>query len=246
MPNRLSNAPHPISILLWNANGLLHQKNEISAFLLTNSIDILLISEAHLTPNSSFKLPNYLTYHCDHPDGAAHAGSAILIKSNIKHTILPPYQNNCIQATNIALTLNHIPTTISSAYFRPGIKISSDDFSRYFSSLGNHYLVGGDFNSKHPRWGFSSPNTRGRTLNNFILNQNLKIISPSNPTYWPSHTNRQPDVLEFFITTLPSHIKHNISNSSDLSSDHTPILLSLNDISTTMKNYPTITPGKTN
>ncbi|KAL4120963.1 hypothetical protein QTP88_013557 [Uroleucon formosanum] len=32
----------------------------------------------------------------------------------------------------------------------------------------------------------------------------------------------------------------------DLSSDHTPILLTLNDTSTATKNYPTITPGKTN
>jgi hypothetical protein len=110
----------------------------------------------------------------------------------------------------------------------------------------NCFLVGGDFNAKHPQWGFSQPNTRGRTLNRFIHDHNLKIISPPNPTYWPSHANRRPDVLDFFITTLPSHIKYTITNSSDLSSDHTPILLTLNDTSTATKNRPTITPGKTN
>jgi hypothetical protein len=203
MINRQNIIHHPISILLWNANGLLHQKNELSAFLLLNSIDLLLISETHLTPNSSFKLPGYIMNHCDHPDGSAHADSAILIKPNIKHTILPSFQNNCIQATIIALTLNHIPTIISLAYFHFGIKISTVELSRYFTSLGNNFLIGGDFNSKYPWWGFTSPNTRGRLLNNFLLNHNLKIISPSNSTYWLSHANRQPNVLEFFITSLP-------------------------------------------
>lgn len=246
MTNRQSNIHHPIAILLWNANGLIHQKNELSAFLKSKSIDILLISESHLTPNSSFKIPGYSTHLCNHPDGTAHAGSAIIIKSFIKHTILPPYQNNTIQATNISLTLNHIPTTISSAYFRPGQVINSNDFTLFFRSLGNHFLVGGDFNSKHPSWGFSSPNTRGRALNNFIQNNNLKIISPPNPTYWPSHNNRRPDVLEFFVTNLPSHINHTIINTSDLSSDHTPVILTLNNTHTSTTNYPTITPGKTN
>lgn len=158
----------PISIFLWNAKGLIHQENELSAFLLLNSINILLISQAHFTPNFPFKLFGYLTYHCDHSDGSAHAGLAILLKSNIKHTKISSYQNKCIQAINIALTLNHIPTTISSVYFLPGTKISTDDLSHNFSSLGYHFLISGDFNSTHSWWGFSSPNTRGRVINNFF------------------------------------------------------------------------------
>jgi hypothetical protein len=119
---------------------------------------------AYLTPNSFFHISGiihiyiiHLTYHCDHPDGSAHAGSAILIKSDIKHTLPPPYQNNSIQATNILVLLNHIPTTISSAYFRPSIKLNNDDFFLFFKSFGNHFLVGGDFNAKYPRWGLAFP-----------------------------------------------------------------------------------------
>lgn len=74
MINRHQTIRHPLTILLWNANGLIHQKNELQTFLSQNHIDILLISEGHLTINSSCKIPGYLTYHCDHPDGTAHAG----------------------------------------------------------------------------------------------------------------------------------------------------------------------------
>ncbi|KAL4136344.1 hypothetical protein QTP88_007892 [Uroleucon formosanum] len=192
-----NNIQHPITLFLWNANGLIHQKNELKALLHTLNLDLILISEAHLTPNTSFKIPGYQTYHCDHPDNTAHAGSAILIKSDIKHFILPSFQS-------------------------------------------------GDFNSKHTAWGSRIINTRGRILYNISVNKSLKFISPPNPTYWPTHQNRLPDTLDFFLTNLPNHINYSISNSTDLSSDHTPVLLCLNDHYVDKTTYPTITPGKTN
>ncbi|KAL4136298.1 hypothetical protein QTP88_007846 [Uroleucon formosanum] len=238
-----NNIHHPISILLWNANGLIHQKLELKAFLNLNPVHLLLISEAHLTKNSHCNFPGYTLYQCSHPDGTAHAGSAILIKNNIKHTSLPPYQTDSFQATNIRLTLNNIPTTISSIYCPPRSKINTADFNKFFSSLGNNFIAGGDFNSKHPSWGSRTTNTRGRALNNLISNKALKILSPQYPTYWPSHQNRQPDILDFFISTLPNHISATIKNSADLSSDHSPVILILNDSSVKTKSYPTLTPG---
>lgn len=246
MTNRQNNILHPITILLWNSNGLINQKQELQAFLTLNPIDILLISEAHLTINSHCNFHGYIIHQCNHPDGTAHAGSAILIKSNIKHSPLPSYQNESFQATNIRIILNNIPTTISSVYCPPRSKITTTDFSHYFSAIGNNYIVGGDFNSKHPSWGSRTTNTRGRALNNLITTKALKTIAPTNPTYWPSHSNRQPDILEFFITTLPNHISYSIKNSSDLSSDHTPIILTLNDTSIKTKTNSTLTAGNIN
>ncbi|KAL4149712.1 hypothetical protein QTP88_003589 [Uroleucon formosanum] len=240
------NIQQSLSILLWNANGLNQQKNELKAFLQLSHVDIILISEAHLTLNSSFKLPGYISYHYDQPSGNAHAGSAIIIKSNIKHSTLPSYQSNSIQATNIKINLNHIPTTISSAYFPPQAKLNSNELTNYLLSIGNNYLIGSDFNCKHTSWDSRITNTRGRILHNVIQNKNLKFLFPPNPTYWPTHQNRQPDILDFFITNLPNHINRNISNLSDLSSDHTPVLLTLNDHVTLKTTYPTLTPGKIN
>jgi hypothetical protein len=117
------NIKHSLSILLWDTNVLYQQKNELKAFLQITDIDIILINEAHLTLNSLFKFPGYLIYHCDHPSGTAHAGSAIIIKSNLKHYLLPPFQNDSILATNIQIILNHIPTNILSAYFPPQAKL---------------------------------------------------------------------------------------------------------------------------
>jgi hypothetical protein len=54
-----NNINHPISILLWNENGLIHQKQEFQAFLTINLIDIFSISEAYLTNNSHCNIPGY-------------------------------------------------------------------------------------------------------------------------------------------------------------------------------------------
>jgi hypothetical protein len=45
------------------------------------------------------KILNYNVYYANHPDGTAHAGSAIIIKSNLKHHIQQPQITNKIQGT---------------------------------------------------------------------------------------------------------------------------------------------------
>lgn len=104
MINRLNNIHHSISILQWNANGLIHQKLELQAFLSYNRIHILLISKAHLTTNFQCNIPRCTLYQCNHPNGTAHAGSAISINYNIKHTSLSPYQTDSFYMSYAYLT----------------------------------------------------------------------------------------------------------------------------------------------
>jgi exonuclease III len=66
-----------LRISAWNANGLKHHIQEIILFLNINKIDILLVSESHTTEHSFIKMPHYTIYYANHPDGTAHAGSAI-------------------------------------------------------------------------------------------------------------------------------------------------------------------------
>lgn len=75
---------------------------------------------------------------------------------------------------------------------------------------------------------------------NVIKNQNLSISTPNKPTYWPSHPNRQPDMLDFFITSISNSIDKQVENLYSLSSDHSPIILRLNCNTTpTQKNSQT-------
>lgn len=55
-------------------------------------------------------------------------------------------------------------------------------------------------------------------------NTSYTFISPKGPTYWLQYQNRHTDILDFFLSSLPRHIKHSVNNLSDLNSDHVPIL----------------------
>jgi exonuclease III len=89
-----------IRIAVWNSNGLNNHIGEIPIFLKTNKIDILLIAESRTTKRSVIKIPYYTIYYANHPDGTAHAGSALIMKSQLKHYVLEPYITNKIQITN--------------------------------------------------------------------------------------------------------------------------------------------------
>jgi len=78
-----------LRITQWNANGLANHKPELHQFLRDPNTDILLISETHFTDRTVFKLPGYSTYHCNHPDGTAHGGAAILIRTTLQNNEAP-------------------------------------------------------------------------------------------------------------------------------------------------------------
>lgn len=61
----------------------------------------MLTSETHFTKKIYFKIPNYNLFHTMHSDGTAHGGSAILIKSNIKHHEYSAFSSEHIQAIAI-------------------------------------------------------------------------------------------------------------------------------------------------
>ena len=70
-----------------------------------NIIDILPISETHFTMKSYFKIPQYNVYYTNHPDGNAHAGTAVIVKQTISHYELPKYEEDFLQATSIRVRI---------------------------------------------------------------------------------------------------------------------------------------------
>jgi hypothetical protein len=80
-------------------------------------------------------LPHYTIYYANHPDGRAHTGSAIIIKSTTEHYELEPFIMNKIQCT----ILQH--------------SISAEEYEHFLSQLGTYYLVASDWNAKNTAWG---------------------------------------------------------------------------------------------
>lgn len=95
-----------LNIANWTANGLMHNKNELRAYLLTQNIDIAITTETHLRPSDRFKIPNYYTYRKDRKDRQG-GGVALFIKKNIKHNPIPNTpENSEIESTGLQLEIN--------------------------------------------------------------------------------------------------------------------------------------------
>lgn len=53
------------------------------------------------------------------------------------------------------------------------------------------------------------------------------FISPPEPIYWLSHRNRQSDILDLLLSTIPRHIKITIKNLDDQVCDRSPVILQI-------------------
>lgn len=134
-----------LCIAEWNANGLPNHKLELMQFLQDNTIDVLLVSEKHFTDQTVLNIPNYSIYPCNHLDGTAQGGTAILIRNAIQHYQVP--QTHKIQAAIIQITAQPWSFNIAAMYSPPRHKIDVEDYEHFLHHLGNKFIMGGDWNA---------------------------------------------------------------------------------------------------
>jgi hypothetical protein len=96
----------------------------------------MLISETHLTEKSYLKLPNYKTYHTNHPAGTARGGTAIIIKNCIKHNRLNNYSQDFLQANSVSVENSAGLLTISAIYLPPRHTVKQEQFEDFYNALG--------------------------------------------------------------------------------------------------------------
>lgn len=235
-----------LKLALWNANGLGKHCQEVKTFLKNHKLDIMLISETHFTTWTYFKIPGYDTYNTKHPDGTAHGGTAIIIRNSLKHHELPKYKCDHIQATSIEVEDWDGPITISSIYSPPRHSISEQEYQAFFNTLGNRFVAGGDYNAKHTNWGSRLINQKGRELFKTICAKNYQHISTGKPTYWPTDREKIPDLLDFCVIKNISFKNIKASSCEDLSSDHSPVIITLGSTVLSKESSPQLSNRYTN
>jgi hypothetical protein len=187
----------------------------------------MLVSETRFTDRSYVRIFGYTVHHTNHPSGNAQGGTAVIIKNSIKHAEMEKYDKDYLQATTILINELNFPLLLSAIYCPPRHAITEDDFSRYFNTLGIRFISGGDWNAKHQHWGSRLTSPRGRQLFRSITTNGLQCMSSGEPTHWPYDLNKIPDLLDFFISKGISHNYNYIESCCDLSSDHSPVILTI-------------------
>ena len=140
---------------------------------------------------------NYNVYTTNHTSGSGHGGSAVIIKKCIQIVKLQSFQQECMQATNIQIKDSNGP--ISSIYCPPKHNISFEQYCDFMKSLGNRFIIDGDFNAKHVQCGSRLTNIKGKKLLSAIIKNKCVYFSTREPTYWPSDLSKNPDLIDFCI-----------------------------------------------
>lgn len=138
------------------------------------------------------------------------------------------------------------PFTVSALYCPPRHNISANVFLDYFTTLGPHFLAGGDYNAKHQLWGSRISSPRGRQLYQCINNNGMTFVSTGEPTYWPTDRQKIPDLLDFFVVKGFSNNYLKVDTSLDLHSDHSPIILTVSSTVILKESPPVLCNKHTN
>jgi hypothetical protein len=125
-----------LQLALLNANGLTHHIEEIKMFISHHNIDAMLISEMYFTDKNYLKLPKYTVYHTNHPAGTACGGTAIIIKTTIKHRLQSSCKQDFLQATSVSVEDSDGPLTLLAIYLPPKHAIKQEQLE-FYNSLGH-------------------------------------------------------------------------------------------------------------
>ena len=132
----------------------------------------MLISEIHFTNKTAFKISNYIVYRCNHPDGSAHRGAAIVIRAALRHYEVPPYRTDKIQATVLKIHAKPWSFNVAALYNPPRLSVRTDEYDIFLYHLGTKFIAGGDWNAKHTNWGSRLTTLKGINLLQSITNFN--------------------------------------------------------------------------
>jgi hypothetical protein len=136
--------------------------------------------------------------------------------------------------------------TITAIYFPPRHAITPDEYVTLFRSLGSRFLIGGDWNAKHTAWGARLITPKGRKIFKAISSYNCRYFSTGEPTYWPTDLTKLPDLLDFLVTRGIPAIYIQVESVFELSSDHSPVIVTIYASTIHKAATPTLTMTHTN
>lgn len=211
-----------LNIMSWNANSVRNKQAELHDVLSKYDIDVALLQETFLKSSHRYSIPGYVVYRNDRTPGSG-GGTAVLVRKNITHNVLPSSRLNNIEHTSIQIETSSDPIKVTSLYR----KCSTHQPDEFLSLVADNspYIIGGDFNAHHPLWEHSNITPPGRHIVELAGLLGFGLALPDYPTFYPNN-NRTEGILDFFILNkINRPAKIRVLN--ELDSDHRPIILTL-------------------
>lgn len=176
-----------LNVWQWNCRGYRSKRSHLQLYIqhTQDKPDIIAMQET----NTAVKLPGYIPYNQFGTAGRPHPCTAILVHRNLTAT------QHEIENTDIPHTLVEILARkradrclfVLNVYCSP--RADEDNFSRLFRKTlalagDAQLLLLGDFNARHPDWGYMHTNPRGKKL--WSLVQDLRLTLLNDPQQPPT------------------------------------------------------------
>ena len=168
-------------ILQWNIRGLRPNYTELDLLLKNLDPAVVCLQETKLSQNQNdYSIKRFSSYHFINQNcQIACGGTSIFIRNTILHRQI--ILNTNLQAIAIRATLQK-PITICSLYLPPHFNPTLKDLKNLIHQLPTPFLLVGDFNAHSPLWGGTSTNTKGKLLEDILLQCHLCLFNNS-PTH---------------------------------------------------------------
>jgi hypothetical protein len=140
----------------------------------------------------------------------------------------------------------HCPLIVDPQLFRRFISTQTCNKTRATGRILQHPWASVHHNAKHTDWGSRLISPRGREVLETMGENYLKHLSSREPTYWPSDRNKLPDLVDFCVTKVIPQDFATVKSRCDLSSDHSPVLVTLRTNAKNREKQPHLSNRHTN
>ncbi|KAJ4425639.1 hypothetical protein ANN_27835 [Periplaneta americana] len=192
-PTSNCNKPHNVPPACVNCKGQhtasyrgcpehLKLQKATSSFVYKRKVDVNSFPVGTIVPSLKFPAANRVTgpLHlnvcalADHSSGVRKGGSAIFIKSDLKHGELLPIIEPEIQVARIQITFEGNELQIASFYSAPANRVTMAQIWDItgINIMKTHFLIGGDI----PRWGSNTTNPREASVPHELSSDHLPVM----------------------------------------------------------------------
>ena len=214
------------SILQWNIQGLSGKKDELLDLINTCNASIIALQETKLSNDYLTKISKYSVISKEgHYNQGYHGGVALYIHPDVIHSKID--LNTPCQAVAAVVALS-FRFTICNIYSPPSLPLNKQLLSDIFQQLPSPCLIVGDFNANSLLWGSANTNTRGRSIEAFLAENNLNILNDGSPTRIAISSETAID-LSFCSPSIFFRFDWSVYG-SPLVSDHCPVIIETDDI----------------
>ena len=209
-------------ILQWNCRGLAANLDELQILIQQHTPAVICLQET-MCRQGAVNLRQYQSFYAPTATDSSHRGGvAVLVKNRVPHSLVP--LNSTLPAVAVRVTL-HRPITICSLYLPPSLNYTLGDLLALVNQLPSPVVFCGDFNAHSSLWGVQALDTKGKVVEDLLVDTDLVLLNDKSPTYLHPATGTQTAIdLTLCDPSLVLDLSWSVCEDSH-GSDHFPVII---------------------